>query len=69
MNTGTAFGLLLVFAVAVWFAGSCLRDLARTPDHQLRVLTKPLWAILIVVTIPIGGLLYLRYGKSDSRFG
>ncbi len=56
----TAAALL---SVVVWFDARCLADLARTRDDQLRYLTRTGWALLIVVTFPLGPVLYLRYGK------
>ena len=67
MNPGLAIGLLLVFILVLWFAGSCLQDLARTPDYQLRIFPKMAWAVLIIATIPLGGVLYLVYGKGTNR--
>jgi hypothetical protein len=40
-----------------------LRDLARTPDAELLLLTRNGWAAAIVLTFPIGPLLYLTRGK------
>jgi hypothetical protein len=39
----------------------CLADLDRTPVVQ--GFTRETWRLLIVVLIPLGGLLYLRYGR------
>jgi hypothetical protein len=68
VDTGVVIGVLLIFALALWFAGTCLRDLATTPDSQLRIFPKMTWALLIIITIPLGGLFYLRYGKGPTRF-
>ena len=67
MNPGLAIGLPLIFILVLWFAGSCLQDLARTPDYQLRILPKMACALLIIVTIPLGGVLYMLYGKGTNR--
>jgi hypothetical protein len=40
-----------------------LSDLAATPDEQLRVMNRTGWAAAIVLTFPIGPILYLMYGK------
>ena len=40
-----------------------LRDLAETPDHQLAYLTRTGWMGVILLTFPIGPILYLRFGK------
>jgi uncharacterized protein YjeT (DUF2065 family) len=60
--------VLAGLALAFWFAWNCLADLARTPDEQLRVFPKMAWALLIVATIPVGGMLYLMYGKGPRRY-
>lgn len=57
-----------IFGLALWFAWTCLADLARTPDEQLRLFPRMAWAILIVVTMPLGGILYLMYAKDPRRY-
>lgn len=52
-----------VVAVVVHFDRLCLADLARTPDHGLRLLTRQGWTLLIIVWIGFGGLVYLTLGK------
>ena len=51
-----------VSAVAVGFAAFCLVDLARA--GQVRYLPKWGWALIICVTVPWGGLVYLIIGRS-----
>ena len=67
MSPVTLVLLVAVLALAVWFAWTCLADLAQTSDDQLALFPKMAWAVLIVVTIPLGGLLYLIYGKGPRR--
>jgi hypothetical protein len=59
--------LLLVLAVGVFavvrFEMTCLSDLARTPDDRLRLLTRRGWLVCILFLIPLGGAVYLRYGR------
>ena len=61
--------LLLVLALCVLavvrFELFCLSDLARTPDHRLRALTRQGWVVCILFVIPVGGLFYLRYGRDQ----
>jgi hypothetical protein len=62
MSPGVALVIALSWvAVAVWFDVICLRDLAKTP--RVRYLTHPMWAVAIVLTFPLGGILYLTYGR------
>jgi len=51
-----------VLAVAVAFAVWCLVDLARA--GQVRYLPKWVWAVVICVSVPGGGLVYLIFGKA-----
>ena len=51
-----------VALMAVRFVQFCLADLART--SHLRYLTRDGWTVLIIVTVPLGGMLYLTYGKA-----
>jgi len=54
----TAVALILVLAT---FEGYCLVDCARA--DQVRYLSRWTWAVIMLVTIPFGGILYLTYGK------
>ena len=66
MNTVTVALITAVatLSVVVWFDRRVLADLAQTSDHQLRHFDRNTWALIIVISFPIGPLLYLRYGKS-----
>jgi hypothetical protein len=61
----TAAALL---AVVVWFDSRLLGDLASTPDRQLRYFNRNAWALIIVVSFPVGPFLYLRYAKGPRRY-
>lgn len=52
---------LLVLVAA--FVGFCLFDLSRT---EVRHLPKWAWAIVCIVSIPVGGIVYLTVGR-DPR--
>jgi hypothetical protein len=54
-----ALGLVTV-ARFEWF---CLKDLAQTSDEELRYLSRTGWIVVIAFSIPIGGILYLYYGR------
>jgi hypothetical protein len=60
----TAFALL---AAVVWFDARCLADLARTSDRQLRHFDRRMWALIIVLSFPVGPVLYLMYAKDPRR--
>jgi hypothetical protein len=46
--------------LAVGFVAYCLYDLSRS---QVRHLPKWAWALLCVVSVPLGGILYLTLGR------
>jgi ABC-2 type transport system ATP-binding protein len=56
-----------VLGVAIGFAAWCLIDLARA--GQVRYLPKWLWAVIICVSVPGGGLVYLILGKARPAAG
>jgi len=53
--------LLPVVVVAVGFVVFCLFDLARA--REVRYLPKWAWAVICVVSIPLGGIVYLVLGR------
>jgi len=53
--------LLPVVVVAVGFVVFCLFDLARA--REVRYLPKWAWALICVVSIPLGGIVYLVLGR------
>jgi hypothetical protein len=52
--------LLPVLVLMLAFVGYCLVDLAR---HEVRYLPKWAWAIICLVSIPFGALVYLLVGR------
>ena len=52
---------ILIVPVAAGFVAFCLVDLARA--DQVRYLPKWGWAIVCLVQIPLGGIVYLALGK------
>jgi hypothetical protein len=56
-----AAALLPLVIAALAFEVFCLVDLARA--EQVRYLPRWLWAIICLVSIPIGGLVYLFVGR------
>jgi hypothetical protein len=49
-----------IAVLAVAFAGYCLFDLSRS---DVRYLPKWAWAVVCVVSIPVGGIVYLLVGR------
>jgi hypothetical protein len=58
---------LVIISVVAWFDVRCLTDLAGTSDRQLRYFDRRTWALIIVLSFPIGPALYLLYAKGPSR--
>ncbi len=54
--------VLAAIVVVVRFEVFCLTDIAEA--EEVRYLTKPAWAAICVLAIPVGGILYLIYGKT-----
>jgi hypothetical protein len=48
--------------VVVRFEVFCLTDIAQA--DEVRYLTKPAWVAICLLSIPLGGLLYLIYGRA-----
>jgi len=59
--------VLVIISVVVWFDVRCLADLASTSDRQLRYFDRRTWALIIVLSFPIGPALYLMYAKGAGR--
>lgn len=53
-----------VLVVAVAFVAFCLVDLFR---HDVRYLPKWAWAVICIISIPLGGLIYLLVGREPGR--
>lgn len=59
-----ALALIPVIVLGVAFIAYCLVDLARA--ETVRHLPKWAWAVVIVVSIPLGGVAYLLVGRPSS---
>jgi hypothetical protein len=59
MNPAALVPLVLV---AVGFVVFCLVDLSRA--GEVRYLPKWVWAVICVVSVPLGGIVYLALGRS-----
>jgi hypothetical protein len=54
--------LLLFVPLGIGFDAYCLRDIVRATD--VRYLRKWVWALICLVQIPLGGILYLTIGRT-----
>jgi len=62
--------LALLVPFAVWvarFEAFCLTDLAKTSDDELLYFPRQAWLLIILLLIPYGGLLYLRFRKGPLK--
>jgi hypothetical protein len=55
-----ALALLPIVVLALAFVGYCLYDLSRT---RARYLPTWAWAVICIVSIPVGGIIYLLVGR------
>ncbi len=51
-----------IVVIGVAFVAYCLFDIIRQPRTQH--LPKAVWAVISIVSIPLGGILYLLLGRS-----
>lgn len=58
----SAIPLLMLGVVLVCFVVYCWVDIFRA--EKLRHLPKWMWAIICIISVPLGGIIYLVYGKS-----
>jgi hypothetical protein len=56
-----SFAPIALLLVAAVFEGYCLVDCARS--REVRYFSQWTWALIMLVTLPVGGILYLVYGK------
>jgi hypothetical protein len=59
--------IVAVIMLAVQFVRFCLDDLHLATE--VRMFTPQAWALLIIMTVPIGGMLYLTYGRGRPGGG
>jgi hypothetical protein len=52
-----------LLVIAAGFVVYCLVDLARAPS--VRYLPKWAWVLICLVSIPMGGIVYLLVGRGD----
>jgi hypothetical protein len=51
--------LVLLLAFVVW----CWVDMSR---HEVRYLPRWLWAIIVAMSLPLGGIAYLLFGRDSA---
>jgi hypothetical protein len=70
MNTMTValITAVAIMSLVVWFDRRCLADLTQTSDRDLRHFNRNTWALIIVLSFPVGPMLYLMYAKGPRRY-
>jgi hypothetical protein len=56
-----------VLSLVVWFDRRVLADLAATGDRELRYFDRRTWALIIVLSFPVGPMLYLLSKNTPPR--
>jgi Phospholipase_D-nuclease N-terminal len=64
VDATVSLALLPLLLLAVGFVVFCLVDIVRAP--RTRTLPKWAWALLTIVSIPLGGVVYLLVGRERS---
>jgi hypothetical protein len=59
--TGQAAALLPLVLIAIGFEVFCLVDVARA--DAVRHLPRWAWVVVCLISIPLGGILYLLFGR------
>lgn len=54
--------ILPLALLALAFVGYCLYDLRRS---EVRYLPGWVWAVLCIISVPVGGILYLTVGRVE----
>jgi hypothetical protein len=62
MNSAVAIIPIIVIGLA--FVIFCLRDVFTRP--RVKYLPRWLWAIICVISIPLGGIIYLIVGRAEE---
>ncbi len=62
MNNAAAVVPIIVIGLA--FVIFCLVDVFRRP--RVRYLPRWLWAIICLISVPLGGIIYLIVGRAES---
>ncbi len=53
--------LLIALIVVIRFEMFCLTDIAQAPE--VRLLSRQAWVVVTIISIPLGGILYLMFGR------
>lgn len=62
-----ALGSALIALAALGFWGYCLVDFSRTDEREMRMFSKPVWILLLVLTNLLGALMWFAVGRPQRR--
>jgi hypothetical protein len=65
MDTAAVALVVPLIAIQVVLLVWALWDLSR-PDRRVRSLSKPIWAVLILISSIVGPILYFLFGREES---
>lgn len=54
---------LMIAVATTGFAAYCVIDLARADDRDIVLLPRVAWAAICILSVPIGGIVYLLVGR------
>lgn len=57
-------GLAPIFVVGLLFVGYCILDIVR---HEVKHLPKWAWIVISLLSVPLGGIVYLLVGRDANR--
>jgi hypothetical protein len=57
--------VIMACVLVLGFDGFCLYNLVRAKD--VRFLPKPVWAIITLISFPLGGILYVTIDRDWGR--
>ena len=61
--TSAGWGWALVVLAMIGFWAYCLVDLTMTDELEMRLFSKPVWVVLLVLTNLLGSLLWFFAGR------
>jgi Phospholipase_D-nuclease N-terminal len=67
MHHAALIPAIVIVVIAVAFAIFCEVDVFRRPE--VRYLPRWAWAIICLISIPLGGILYLIFGRAEKWNG
>jgi apolipoprotein N-acyltransferase len=64
MRVITTIAGIVLIVLCVLFTAACLKEIAQ---KDVRTFNKWVWAIICIVSIPFGSMLYFFFGRNNGR--